>query len=64
MSNEKKDRSQEAVRVSAPGRTQRALKAGAHGSVTQADGSKQSEENKHEPPLKGKPGLDGVKNRY
>jgi hypothetical protein len=49
MSKEKKDRSQEAVRVAAPGRTQRALKAGAHSSQIHGDGSSQAEANKHKP---------------
>ncbi len=45
---ETKDRSQEAVRVAAPGRTKRALKAGAHSSQIHADGSSQASPNKHQ----------------
>jgi hypothetical protein len=61
----KKNRAEEAVKVAAPGRTQQALTAGPHGSVVHADGSKQSEKNKHLPPLKGKSGVGGgVKNKY
>ena len=55
MSKEKKDRSQEAVKVAPPGRTQRALKSGAHSSQINADGSPQSEANPHRKPVVGKP---------
>jgi hypothetical protein len=63
MGKQKVDRVQEAVKVAAPGRVQEARRAGPHGSVTQADGSKQSEKNLHKPLLRGKPGLDGLKNK-
>ena len=46
---QKTDRAQEPVKVSAPARTARALKAGAHSKAVHADGSKQSEENLHKP---------------
>jgi len=44
-----KNRSQETVKLASAGRTQQALKAGPYGSVTHADGSKQSEKNPHKP---------------
>jgi hypothetical protein len=47
--SQKTDRAQEPVKVAAPGRTVRALKAGAHSKAVHADGSKQSEKNLHKP---------------
>ena len=44
---QKTDRAQEPVKVSAPGRTQKALQAGPHGSVKQSDGSTQASPNPH-----------------
>jgi hypothetical protein len=41
------DRSQKAVRVAAPGRTQQALFNGPHGSAIHKDGSSQASPNKH-----------------
>ena len=68
MSVEKKvapNRSQEAVKVSAPGRVQQARKDGPHADAVHADGRRQSEATEHKPPLKGKPGVgDGVTNKY
>jgi hypothetical protein len=42
-------RSQETVKLASAGRTQQARNTGPHGSVTHADGSKQSERNLHKP---------------
>jgi hypothetical protein len=55
------DRSQKAVRVAAPGRTQRALQAGAHSDAVHPDGSSQADTNKHKRIDGGSPGPDGTK---
>ncbi|PYU45731.1 MAG: hypothetical protein DMG54_05145 [Acidobacteria bacterium] len=42
-----KNRAQQAVKPSAPGRVQQALEAGPHGSIHNADGTTQATPNKH-----------------
>jgi hypothetical protein len=43
------------------GATQKALKAGPHGSVTHADGSSQASPNPHKPTDGGQGGMNGMK---